>query len=426
MIREFSVENYLSIRDKQTLSFITKGPASEIVAEMPDGTCINKLGILFGPNASGKSNLLIALNIVFQILVSPSSDSREEIGMCIPFIPTKDKPTRMSVSFYVEGIRYDYSVELNKEHIISELLNYYPNGSKALFYQRAFVGDDVQADIKFGQSLKLSEKTADAIRLNTLNNHSVLSVIVKNSFKEDSLPFSRLHSGLIRYYHDIDGDEKKNLVEILKQAFNDPRKRKFYNVMLCKADLNIVGYKPLNEARKISKKVIEAIESSDISDDVKDELLFPVKETITFANESEDAEFDVPLNLQSKGTAKYIRILDALYDMVSANHVYYLDELGEDLHYDLLYYYINVFLFNSDQSQLIITSQETSLLQQDIINDNRSLVWFVEKDRKTASSRYSRGDSFGLHKNLSLYNSYNIGRLGAKPETGSIFLNLDN
>ena len=111
---------------------------------------------------------------------------------------------------------------------------------------------------------------------------------------------------------------------------------------------------------------------------------------------------------------------------ISSGHVYYLDELGENLHYDLLFYYLNVFLFNSEKSQLIITSQETALLAQDIINDNRGVVWFAEKNKSTASSEYSRGDSFGLHKNLSLYNSYRIGRLGAKPELGSIFVELEN
>jgi len=98
----------------------------------------------------------------------------------------------------------------------------------------------------------------------------------------------------------------------------------------------------------------------------------------------------------------------------------------EDLHNDLLYYYLNVFIFNSEKSQLIITSQETTLLSQDLINENRGVVWFVEKNKETASSEYSRGDSFGLHKNLSLYNSYRIGRLGAKPELGSIFINLED
>ena len=118
--------------------------------------------------------------------------------------------------------------------------------------------------------------------------------------------------------------------------------------------------------------------------------------------------------------------MDALYDMITNSHVYFLDELGEDLHNDLLFYYLNVFIFNSEKSQLIITSQETTLLSQDLINENRGVVWFVEKNKETASSEYARGDSFGLHKNLSLYNSYRIGRLGAKPELGSIFINLED
>ena len=130
--------------------------------------------------------------------------------------------------------------------------------------------------------------------------------------------------------------------------------------------------------------------------------------------------------MQSKGTIRYIRILNVLFDLITKDHVYYLDELGEDLHYDLLFYYLNVFIFNSENSQLIITSQETALLSQDIINENRGVVWFVEKNRETASSEYSRGDSYGLHKNLSLFNSYRIGRLGAKPELGSIFVNLED
>lgn len=60
------------------------------------------------------------------------------------------------------------------------------------------------------------------------------------------------------------------------------------------------------------------------------------------------------------------------------------------------------------------------------IIENRGVVWFVEKNKETASSEYSRGDSYGLHKNLSLYNSYRIGRLGAKPELGSIFVDLED
>ena len=426
MIRDFWVKNFLSIRDKQELNFLAKESSSELVTEIAEGTFLYKLGILYGSNASGKSNMLIALNEVFRLLVLPKSDATQRINGCIPFMLSKGDPTEMHVSFYANGVRYDYDVAFNDKYILSEALYYYPNKSKSLFYERSFVGENVQADIKFGASLKLQVKTQESIRENTLNNHSVLSVCRKAALKEDIAPFNTLHHWIMDNYHEIDGDGDKGIVEILKDAYGNPKKRKFYNTMLQKADLNILEYRPVVEDRLVPSEFRERIQKENIPEEMKDVLLKPTSDSITFLNHSDNGDFDIPLRWQSKGTQKYIRILDALYDMISSSHVYYLDELGEDLHNDLLYYYLNVFLFNSEKSQLIITSQDTTLLSQDLINENRGVVWFVEKNKETASSEYSRGDSFGLHKNLSLYNSYRIGRLGAKPELGSIFINLED
>lgn len=426
MIRDFWVKNYLSIRDKQELNFLAKGPSSELVTEVADGVFLYKLGILYGSNASGKSNMLIALNEVFRLLILPKSDATQRINGCIPFVLTKNEPIEMHVSFYANGTRYDYDVKFNEKCILNEVLNYYPNKSKSLFYERTFVGENIQADVKFGTSLRLQTKTQESIRENTLNNHSVLSVCRKTALTEDIAPFNILHKWIMDNYHDVDGDGEKGIVEILKDAYNNPQKRKFYNTMLQKADLNILEYRPVVEDRFVPAEYRERIQKENIPEEMKEALLKPTADSVAFVNHSQNGDFDIPLKWQSKGTMKYIRILDALYDMVTSSHVYYLDELGEDLHNDLLYYYLNVFLFNSDKSQLIITSQETTLLSQDLINENRGVVWFVEKNKETASSEYSRGDSFGLHKNLSLYNSYRIGRLGAKPELGSIFINLED
>ena len=193
MIRDFWVKNYLSIRDKQELSFVAKGPSSELVTEVADGVFLYKLGM-------------------------PKSDATVEIGGCIPFVLTKDEPTEMHVSFYADGTRYDYDVKFNGKHILSETLYYYPNKSKSLFYERSFVGENVQADIKFGASLKLQVKTQESIRENTLNNHSVLSVCRKAALKEDIAPFNALHTWIMDNYHEIDGDGDKGIVEILKDA----------------------------------------------------------------------------------------------------------------------------------------------------------------------------------------------------------------
>lgn len=405
---------------------MAKGPSSELVTEVTKGVFLYKLGILYGSNASGKSNMLIAINEVFRLLVLPKSDTSQRIEGCIPFVLSKDEPTEMHVSFYANGIRYDYDVEFNDKYILHETLYYYPSKSKSLFYERTFVGDNVQSEIKFGSSLKLLVNTQESIRENTLNNHSVLSVCRKAALKEDIAKFNILHKWIMENYHDVDGDAEKGLVEILKDAYSDSRKRKFYNTMLQKADLNILEYKHIIEDRILPNAIREHIQNESIPEEMKETLLKSTSDSVSFINHSINGDFDIPLKWQSKGTLKYIRILESLYDMITSPHVYYLDELGEDLHYDLLYYYLNVYIFNSEKSQLIITSQETTLLSQDLINENRGVVWFVEKNKETASSEYYRGDSFGLHKNMSLYNSYRIGRLGAKPELGSIFINLED
>ena len=99
MIRVFWVKNYLSIRDKQELNFLAKGPASELVTEVSDGVFLYKLGILYGSNASGKSNMLIAMNEVFRLLVQPQYDATEEIHGNIPFVLTKDTCISVGSSF---------------------------------------------------------------------------------------------------------------------------------------------------------------------------------------------------------------------------------------------------------------------------------------------------------------------------------------
>jgi AAA15 family ATPase/GTPase len=146
---------------------------------------------------------------------------------------------------------------------------------------------------------------------------------------------------------------------------------------------------------------------------------------VRFLNASDEGKFYLDDSSQSKGTKRFLMILDFLYDMVTGNHVYMMDELDVELHYDLLLYFLNVFLYNSDESQLIFTSQEILLLKEELLNENRNLVWFAEKSVSTAASKFTRADQFGLHKNLSLFRSYKIGKLGAVPSLGSFLVDLN-
>lgn len=396
MIREFWTENYLSIRDCQTLNFEVSmsDDTSWMSAEVAPGVRLSRIGIVFGANASGKSNILKAIQNVFELLTVSRVNRNEAVCSEAPFALTADAPTQMYVSFYAYGIRYDYTIEYCASHIISEELLYYPNKSKSLFYERTFVGADSQCNIKFGTSVGIKRKTANILRENTLNNHTVLSTYGKTSLPEDAEMIANLFNWVSSHIHGV-AHRDENLIDLLKSVLADKRKKHFFLEMLKKADFNISNFSVTNDGK------------ADFAE---------------FVNTSDGRDFVLPARTQSAGTIKYLRDLTYLYDSMNSDHIYLLDELGEDLHYDLLVYYIQIFLANSEKSQMFFTSQEMTLLSEDQFNDNREAVWFVEKSPETASSEYTRADKLGLHKNHSLYNSYRIGRFGAKPSLGSPFI----
>lgn len=410
MIREFWAENYKSIRDKQVLNFESKNKEESVTSvEVGNGIRLNKLGIIYGANASGKSNILYAMQNVFDILFFSRTKKNEKVMGDGPFALKMDEPTTLSVSFYANQIRYDYLVSYYPTYILKEEFYYYPNNSKALFYERKFRSDDTQAEIRFGKSLELTTKTQDAIAQNTLNNHSVFSTFDKVALGEDAQKIATLYNWIETHVHEVDGDYVQSFTKQMGDVVNDEKKKRFYLHLLKKADFNILDFNYYQEERLIR-------------DDSKVKVMH---EEIQFLNGSENGQFMLDHDNQSKGTRRYLMILNFLYDMVTGNHIYMLDELGVELHYDLLLYFLNIFLYNSNESQLVFTSQEISLLKEDFLDENRNLVWFAEKSSQTASSKYTRADQFGLHKNLSLYRSYRIGKLGAVPALGSFFLDLD-
>lgn len=399
MIRDFWVENYYSIKEHQKMDFEVRHKEDEWMRVEPaPGVYLSKLGIIYGANASGKSNMLKAIQNVFDLLFISRSNRNEPVLSGMPFALIADKPTKMFVSFYVEGIRYDYLIEYTQKHIIRELLEYFPKKSKSLFYERSFNGDNKQVSIKVGTSVGIKTKTIDTLIQNTLNNHTVLSTYGKVSLPDDAEPMAKLYDWIRDHVHGVMKINDGDVLSQMREVDKDSKRKKFYMQMLKKADFNISDFHVLSNGRN---------------------------ETVAFVNTTSGDNFELPDNTQSAGTIRFIADLKYLYDAITGSHIYLLDELGEDLHYDLLLYYIKVFLFNSDSSQLIITSQEASLLAEDLINEHRQVVWFAEKSHETASSVYTRADKFGLHKNLSLYNSYRIGRLGAKPELGSPFIDFD-
>lgn len=423
MIANFSVSNYRSISEEQSVSFLTSSDKTNrdlLSVEVAKGVYINKLAIFFGSNASGKSNILQALEALFLIMCMPTPDKNAPIRQYCPFKLRNTSPTEMKIEFYFGGTRYWYEIKYNGDYIEKESLYYVPSRSRALFYSRSFVGVDSQPKIEFGNTLKLSNRTKDSLRESTFNNHSVLSSMAKRSLKEDANELKSLHNWIMSRVHNINGDSpRRYYVSELNRINSDIRKKEFYIKLLAKADFNITDFKLIDNKANLPKEIVaEIINDKEIPDEQRLALL----NNVVFTNYSADGNFEIPLELQSEGTLRFIELMDALYDLVTDNHIYFLDELGNRMHYDLIVYYLSLFLYNSEASQVFFTSQSILLLDEEFIR--RDIVYLAEKDPNTASTVYTRVSELGLHKNLSLFNAYRIGKLGSKPELGSPYLNL--
>lgn len=395
MIRELSIENFMSIRKKQVLSFeATKDKTSHelLTVEIRPGMRLNRMLILYGANASGKSNILYAYETIWRMLVSPYTNKLQAIPF-YPFALDKDKNTRLSVSFYIGQVRYDYSVEYNNRYIISEKMEYAPNGVLSLFYSRKFVHEDVVPDIEFGRTVGLHLKSKKTIVDNTLNNHTVLSTFAKVSLNEDAKIFRDTYNWIVRYVHGMKGN---TLLDIAQQLIDNKEKKDYFISAMRKADFNISNISIDNEARMQSGKDV-----------------FFTHHTIG------GSDFTLSSIDQSLGTLRYFQLQECMFNMLREDHIYSFDEIESNLHYDLLLHFLTTFMMNTANSQILFTTQDQQLLDEEFIR--RDMVWFTEKSKEDASTELYCASEFGLHKNLSLYKAYRTGKLGAKPELGSIF-----
>ena len=136
------------------------------------------MSAVYGANASGKTNLLYAIADVLEKLYRPCASKDEKISFQ-PFAMRRNEKTKMTLAFFINGVKYDYSVEYNGDVIVYELLEFNPNGVSSLFYERKHNFTSNLPEITFGKNVGLDSKTSKMIIANTLANHSVLSTYIK-------------------------------------------------------------------------------------------------------------------------------------------------------------------------------------------------------------------------------------------------------
>ena len=398
MILKIEFENFFSIRDLVRIDFraanINTALARELGHNVMDwnGVPVLKSVGLFGPNASGKSNILKAIDFCCRMILNSHLYNE---GAVFNFEPFKfdgwqDKPSKFLIDFVCEGIEYEYSFELTKTKIISESLYHYPVGRRAKVFLR-----DIDGKYSFGTGV--ISKPSDVV-LNTSDKNLFIS---RASSMNREIP-----QKLYRYFlnHFLLGLVNVNELMVL-DSFNTYKKVILKALEICDTDITDI------EARKEQVPSPVAIPGQgELSFTLVDVLKFK-----TFHRNQKDVMFDLDLE-ESSGTRKLFQILIRLLDVVKNRKSIMMDEFDMGLHTRLADFILDL-IHASEGSQLLFSSHNTNLI--DVKRLRRDQIVFVNKSEDGATEVYSLYDFKDFRENMDAEKGYIQGRFDAVPYVDS-------
>ena len=394
MIQEFTVKNFRSFKDKVTLSFeATKDTTFESyhVVEVAPGVRLLRLALVFGANASGKSNLLAAFDYLRNFWFHQPADLYAPTES-IPFLldkVTPQEPTEFGLKFYTAGKKYWYVLVLDTHRVISEKLYFYKSAQPTLLFSRSF--ENGQSVIRFNPSvIKIDATVSREIALRCLPN---MSFFAAKKMINYSLPHINDASDWMRKRtHQIIDPGNTMFDSAGKMALNNDALKKYLVDFMHRADFNITD-----------------ISAEKYACDVRTYFEHTVK------NSRGTEKYILSNELQSLGTQRTFGIETAIYSAILNNEFLPIDEIESSLHPDLTEFILEQFFKSESRSQLLVTTHYDPLLGSvdDLIR--KDSVWFTEKGEDGCSDLYSLVEFKGLRKIKSFQKSYRNGAFGAVP-----------
>ena len=401
MIQEFSVENFLSIKTKQTLSFrannkIHTGSDEYLVTEINHNVRLLKFCVLYGYNASGKSNILLALQFLRDLVVHGPSTKDEETGFT-PFLLdaiTRNEPGTFSLVFFIEGIRYEYLICLDGKRIHKESLRYTPGERISTLFVRTYDAENSIAKLTIGKRCSLSAKDRVILDGNTLENSSVLFAYQKSNIHSPVL------DAVVAFF-------KKTLLPLIdpnirlrdwskERIASDTSQKQFLVSLMGKADFQISDLEVKNSVMPVDDTLIKKFTDNgappSLIETLKKDNQLEIQELL-FTHATRAGSYQIPAEDESDGLCVFW--FGKFFKNDKLSRVPF-DGIETSLHPDLVTFYLQMFLMNSNDSQLIVTTHAHYLMEQEYMRND--MVWFCEKQENGASEYYSAQD-FSLHKN---------------------------
>ncbi|HEY3415460.1 MAG TPA: ATP-binding protein [Armatimonadota bacterium] len=430
MLLEFSVANYRSFKEKKTLSLLaSSGRGGKDSQAHPENTfavpgrpdiALLKSAAIYGANASGKSNLIKALEFMKRFVLT-STETNNQLGTALsPFKldpATVDNPSEFEIVFMLEEKRYVYGFTVDRERVHEEWLTVSEKGTRErtsqLFTRQRDQTIRFNEKLWRGEKKKLEERTRpDALFLSVGAqwNHPLLSII-SSWFRDTLMPvFTK--------------DPNVSLkVATFQWLETNPEYANLLTNFIQFADRNIQGLNPKRRSVSLGEIPEESLLELRIKMPKGAEDVQYWAATLESTHLRSDG-LPVPFNFfleESAGTQTLFGFAPYWLQMRELGGILVFDELDTHLHPMLMRFLVER-IHRAPNTQLIFTTHDCSLLDAELFR--RDQIWFTEKDAAGATDLYSLwdfkepGGRARVEENFRT--GYLKGRYGAIPFVGEL------
>ncbi|MDQ6992769.1 MAG: ATP-binding protein [Mariprofundus sp.] len=418
MLIEFSVANFRSLHEKQTFT-LAKAAGKELLdsntfnTEAFNSFELLRSAVVYGANASGKSNFIRALQTMKDVVIESATGQRGDTLPITPFRLSSEsthEPSEFEATFIIDKVRYQYGFSATAERIHDEWLLAYPMGRPQRWIDRSWNATSRSYDWALGEKLigekQLWQKStrenalflSTAVQLNSEQLQPVYDWFSKNLHLSNIGGWSSIFSASL-----CEKDEKAQVLDFLHAA-----------------DLNIediIINKEEFDVDTLPDEMPEQVKI-EVAREMKGKQLLEIK-IVHKSVEGNLITFD--FNDESDGTRKLFSFAGPWIDTLANGYVLFIDELHDNLHPNLVKFLVQLFHSsetNPNNAQLVFTTHDTSILNQDLFR--RDQIWFSEKDQNQASKVYPLTDFSPRKGRENLELAYLSGRYGALPYIRSL------
>lgn len=431
MLIDFSVENFRSFGDEQTLNMIASNKlrehAEQLIPIRESGKSALRAGVVYGANAAGKSNLVRAMEFARSMIAGNGSLKRLAVNQ-FRFGGNKGA-TSFGFRFLVNGRVFNYGFSANAESVVEEWLDATSDSGR----------DDVE----------VFSRDANGVYIGSLHlfndiegekSLAALGALKQLGARHDQLLLNKIvdldpaHRGYLLHYPAwwfqdclaiIQPQVQYGpLIEYLDQDF---RFRDFASAFLADVGTGVSAFHV--ERANISVDMLPKMMQGQLDEETPfgsagmslqlnpDDPKQVIRRNLYADHRLGDSLFSLPFSDESDGTQRCLNLLPALYRLRNRCSVFVVDEIDRSLHPLLCHAILKFFIDSCPGAcqQMIVTTHETHLLDLELLR--RDEIWFVEKDNAQQSKLYSLSD-LRVRNDVRIEKGYLHGRFGGIPFIG--------